>query len=78
MLRLAQNDARLALDGRVRQVAPLLPGAIVVLHVRIAQDVAQHEPCVGRTHAELAVGGDGPLPLQPAVQRRQLLPRSVE
>src|SRR4030065_218439 len=48
----------LSLDWRVDQAAPLRPGAVVVAHVRVAQQVFQNEPRVRRPLADAAVGDD--------------------
>ena len=44
------------LDRRADQIAPLGPGAIVVAHIRIAEQLGQHKPGVRRTLANAAVG----------------------
>src|SRR5205814_6166273 len=46
------------LDRYSNHVAPLGPGAVVVLHVALAQQLVQHEPRVRRALADPAVGDD--------------------
>src|SRR5438094_1189760 len=46
------------LDRRPNEVAPLRPGPVVVADVRVAKQVLQHEPRVGRPLADPAVGDD--------------------
>src|ERR671917_148399 len=48
----------LPLDGRAHQVAPLCPGAVVVAHLVVAEEVVEYEPSVGRTLPDAAVGND--------------------
>src|SRR5438876_12220875 len=48
--------ARLLLDGRAHQRAPLRPRPIVVAHVLVAEEVRQDEPGVGGALADAAVG----------------------
>src|SRR6267378_8398313 len=50
-------DSRL-LDRRPHEVAPLRPGAVIVLHVRVAEEVLQDEPGVGRPLPDPAVCDD--------------------
>src|SRR5467141_1294198 len=50
-------DSRL-LDRRPHEVAPLRPGAVVVLHVRVAEEVLEDEPGVGRPLPDPAVRDD--------------------
>src|SRR5919197_1008642 len=47
-------------NGYADQRTPLGPGTVVVLHVRLAEDLVQHEPGVRRPLADAAVG-DGVL-----------------
>src|SRR5439155_22607898 len=46
------------LDRRSHEVPPLRPGAVVVADVRVAEQVLQDEPRVGRPLADPAVGDD--------------------
>ena len=46
------------LDRHGDHVAPLGPGAVVVLHVVLAEQLVQHEPGVRRALADAAVGDD--------------------
>ena len=46
------------LDRRPHEVPPLRPGAVVVPDVRVAEEVLQDEPRVGRPLADPAVGDD--------------------
>src|SRR2546430_14913651 len=48
----------LLLDWRPHEVAPLRPGAVVVPDVRVAEEVLQDEPRVGRPLADPAVCDD--------------------
>ena len=51
--------ARLApLDGGAHAVAPLGPGAVVIAHVLIAEQVGEHKPGVAGALADAAVGDD--------------------
>src|SRR5438552_236944 len=43
-------------DGNADEGAPLRPGTVIVPDVRDAQELGEHEPCVGRTLADPAVG----------------------
>src|SRR5215211_1324633 len=45
-----------ALDGHADQAAPLGPGAVVVADPRVAEQLVQHEPGMGRALADAAVG----------------------
>ena len=45
-------------DGRADEAAPLGPGAIVVAHIRVAQQVGQHEPGVAAALADTTIGND--------------------
>src|SRR5437667_7227949 len=46
------------LDRRAHEVPPLRPGAVVVPDVRVAEEVLQDEPRVGRSLADPAVRDD--------------------
>src|SRR5437016_7522105 len=46
------------LDWRPHEIPPLGPGAVVVPHIRVAEEVLQHEPGVRRPLADPAVGDD--------------------
>ncbi len=46
------------LDRHAHQVAPLRPTAVVVPHVRVAQQILEHEPGVARPLADAAIGDD--------------------
>src|SRR5262245_58629194 len=46
------------LDGDVDEVAPFGPGAVVVLDVLVAEQLAEHEPRMGAALADPAVGDD--------------------
>src|SRR5918992_4075084 len=49
------------LDRGADEIAPLRPGAVVVLHVRIAEQVLEHEPGVTGALADAAVGDHRPV-----------------
>src|SRR6266571_435074 len=59
------------LDRRPHEVPPLRPGAVVVPDVRVAEEVLQDEPCVGRPLANPG-GGDR---AHPAVSPGEACPR---
>src|SRR6476469_125434 len=65
------------LDGGADQRAVLGPRAVVVLHVRIAEELDQREPRVGRTLADAAVRDDLGVAADPGslVERTQLVGR---
>ena len=54
-----RGPACLPLDRGGDEVAVLRPAAVVVLHVRDAQQVFEHEPGVARSFADAAVGDRG-------------------
>src|ERR1700728_4487365 len=69
--------SRAALDRHADQGAVLGPRAVVVLDVRLAEQLVQHEPGVRRALADAAVG-DGVLAevhARAAVERLQILVR---
>src|ERR1700737_785726 len=43
-------------DRRANQVAPLRPRAVVILHVIVAEQIFQHEPCMRAALADAAIG----------------------
>src|SRR5258708_16822970 len=48
----------LSLNGSADQAAPLGPGAVVVAHIRVTEQVVQREPGVAAAFTDAAVGDD--------------------
>src|SRR5215472_185226 len=48
----------LFLDRNTDRAAPLRPGAVVVAHVGVAEELVENEPCVSGALADAAVGDD--------------------
>ena len=55
---LGERQLSPCLDGDSDQVAPLCPGAVVVLDPILAEELVQHEPRVRRALADATVGDD--------------------
>src|SRR3954467_13496900 len=46
------------LDGSPHFVSPLRPGAVVVSHLLVAEQIMKNEPCVAGALADAAIGDD--------------------
>ena len=52
------GESGLPIDGRAYDAAVLGPGAVVVTHLVVSQDLGQHEPGMRRALADAAIGDD--------------------